>query len=79
MECKLQGQGRRRHRQGVVILKRASLYNTATMSIISQIGARENDNIVLFNILPHRLGVATPTFKSFGAMIPPALIPKQKQ
>ncbi len=41
----------------------------ATMSI-SQIGSREDDNIVLFNILPRGLGVATPTLRSLGAMIP---------
>jgi len=41
----------------------------ATMSI-SQIGTRADDNIVLFNILPRGLGVATPTLNSLGAMIP---------
>ena len=37
----------------------------ATMSI-SQIGTRDDDNIVLFNILPRGLGVATPTLRSLG-------------
>jgi hypothetical protein len=41
----------------------------ATMSI-SQIGTRDDDNIVLFNILPRGLGVATPTLRSLGAMVP---------
>ena len=41
----------------------------ATMSI-SQIGTRADDNIVLFNILPRGLGVATPTLRSLGAMVP---------
>jgi len=41
----------------------------ATMSV-SQIGTREDDNIVLFNILPRGLGVATPTLRSLGAMVP---------
>jgi len=42
---------------------------TVTMSI-AQIGTREDDNIVSFNILPRGLGVATPTLRSLGAMIP---------
>ena len=41
----------------------------ATMSI-SQIGTRDDDNIVLFNVLPRGLGVATPTLRSLGAMVP---------
>jgi len=41
----------------------------ATMSI-AQIGTRQDDNIVMFNILPRGLGVATPTLRSLGAMIP---------
>ena len=41
----------------------------ATMSI-SQIGTRDDDNIVLFNILPRGFGVATPTLRSLGAMAP---------
>ena len=44
---------------------------------IAQIGTREDDNIVSFNILPRGLGVATPTLRSLGAMVPPALKPKQ--
>jgi hypothetical protein len=41
----------------------------ATMSI-SQIGTRQDDNIVLFNILPRGLGTGTPTLRSLGANIP---------
>ncbi len=41
----------------------------ATMSI-AQIGTRQDDNIVLFNILPRGLGTATPTLRSLGSMIP---------
>ncbi|MCP4253466.1 MAG: LPS-assembly protein LptD [Candidatus Scalindua sp.] len=41
----------------------------ATMSI-SQIGTRDDDNIVLFNIMPRGLGIATPTLRSLSAMIP---------
>ncbi|MGR3293454.1 MAG: LPS assembly protein LptD [Candidatus Scalindua sp.] len=47
-----------------------------TMSI-AQIGTRQDDNIVSFNILPRGLGVATPTLRSLGAMVPPGLKPKQ--
>ena len=47
-----------------------------TMSL-AQIGTRADDNIVSFNILPRGLGVATPTLRSLGAMIPPALKPQQ--
>ena len=50
----------------------------ATMSI-SQIGTRDDDNIVLFNILPRGLGVATPSLRSLGTMVPPVLIPRQNQ
>ena len=46
---------------------------------IAQIGTRQDDNIVSFNILPRGLGVATPTLRSLGAMVPPAMIPKKKQ
>jgi lipopolysaccharide assembly outer membrane protein LptD (OstA) len=41
----------------------------ATMSI-AQIGTREDDNIALFNIVPRGLGVATPSLRSLGAMVP---------
>jgi hypothetical protein len=36
---------------------------------ISQIGTREDDNIVFFNIMPRGLGVATPTLNTFGAAL----------
>ena len=49
----------------------------ATMSI-SQIGTRQDDNIVLFNILPRGLGVATPTLRSLGAMVPQTSQPGEK-
>ena len=49
----------------------------ATMSI-SQIGTRQDDNIVLFNILPRGLGSSAPTLRSLGAAIPQSIIPKQK-
>ncbi|KHE92868.1 MAG: LPS assembly protein LptD [Candidatus Scalindua rubra] len=47
-----------------------------TMSL-AQIGTRADDNIVSFNILPRGLGASTPTLRSLGAMVPPAL--KQQQ
>ena len=49
----------------------------ATMSI-SQIGTREDDNIVLFNILPRGLGAATPTLRSLGAMVPQTSAARKK-
>jgi hypothetical protein len=50
----------------------------ATMSM-AQVGTRDDDNIVSFNILPRGLGVATPTLRSLGALVPAALVPKQNQ
>jgi len=44
---------------------------------LAQIGTREDDNIFSFNILPRGLGIATPSLRTLGAMIPPALKPKQ--
>ncbi|MCR4289601.1 MAG: LPS assembly protein LptD [Candidatus Scalindua sp.] len=44
---------------------------------LAQIGTRTNDNIVSFNILPRGLGVATPTLRSLGVIVPPALKPQQ--
>ncbi len=49
-----------------------------TMSI-AQIGTRQDDNLVSFNILPRGLGFATPSLRSLGAMVPPALVPKTKK
>ncbi len=41
----------------------------ATMSL-SQVGTRDDDNIVSFNILPRGLGVATTRLRSLGALAP---------